>query len=87
MVCHNGEINTLQGNEGGDYDQYAGYTYTSQFNGGSAKVRGLELAYQQQFTFLPGIFQGLGAYANYSRNETEGDYGGTVTTNWLRAMR
>jgi TonB-dependent receptor len=72
--------NTLQGNEGGDYDQYAGYTYTSQFNGGSAKVRGLELAYQQQFTFLPGFLQALGAYANYSRNETEGNYGGATTT-------
>lgn len=72
--------NTLQGNEGGDYDQYAGYTYTSQFNGGSAKVRGFEIAYQQQFTFLPGPLQGLGAYANYSRNETEGNYGGATTT-------
>jgi len=64
----------------GDYGQYAGYTYTSQLNGGSAKVRGLELAYQQQFAFLPGFWRSFGVYANYSRNETEGDYGGAAPT-------
>lgn len=57
---------------GGDY---AGYSLTTQYNGGSARVRGLELNYSQQFTFLPGIFGGLGAYANYTRMETEGNYG------------
>jgi TonB-dependent receptor len=57
---------------GGDY---AGYTLTTQYNGGSAKVRGFELNYSQQFTFLPGIFGGLGGYANYTRMETEGNYG------------
>ena len=54
---------------------YAGYTLTTQYNGGSAKVRGLELNYSQQFTFLPGIFGGLGAYANYTRMESSGNYG------------
>ncbi|MBI4621687.1 MAG: TonB-dependent receptor, partial [Verrucomicrobia bacterium] len=57
---------------GGDY---AGYSLTTQYNGGSAKVRGLELNYSQQFTFLPGIFGGLGAYANYTRMESAGNYG------------
>jgi len=57
---------------GGDY---AGYALTTQSNGGSAKVRGLELNYSQQFTFLPGIFSGLGGFANYTRMETEGNYG------------
>lgn len=66
--------------DGGDYSQYAGYTFTSQYNGGSARVRGFELAYQQQFTFLPGVWKGFGVYANYSRNETEGNYGGAVPT-------
>ncbi len=66
--------------QGGDYGQYLGYTYTSQLNGGSARVRGFELAYQQQFTFLPGIWKGFGVYANYSRNETQADYVGTVAT-------
>jgi outer membrane receptor protein involved in Fe transport len=59
---------------GGDY---VGYELTTRANGGSAEVRGLELAYQQQFTFLPGWMKGFGAFANYTKLETEGDYGGT----------
>ncbi|MBL9189705.1 MAG: TonB-dependent receptor [Opitutaceae bacterium] len=57
---------------GGDY---AGYTLTTQYNGGSAKVRGLELNYSQQFAFLPGWLGGFGVYANLTRMETEGNYG------------
>lgn len=57
---------------GGDY---TGYVLTTQLNGGAAKVRGIELNYSQQFTFLPGIFGGLGAYGNFTRMETEGNYG------------
>jgi outer membrane receptor protein involved in Fe transport len=44
-------------------------------NGGAAKVKGVELAYQQQFTFLPGWLKGFGVFANYTRLEAEGDYG------------
>lgn len=57
---------------GGDY---AGYTLTTQYNGGAAKVRGIELNYSQQFSFLPGWLAGFGAYANLTRMETEGNYG------------
>ncbi|MBL9212463.1 MAG: TonB-dependent receptor [Opitutaceae bacterium] len=57
---------------GGDY---AGYSLTTQYNGGAAKVRGIELNYSQQFTFLPGWLSGFAAYANYTRMETEGNYG------------
>ena len=63
------------GTENGFGGNYAGYTLTTQFNGGSATVQGYELNYSQQFTFLPGIFSGLGAYANYTQMETEGNYG------------
>lgn len=63
------------GADNGFSGDYAGYALTTQYNGGSAKVRGLELNYSQQFTFLPGVFAGLGAYANYTRMETEGNYG------------
>ncbi len=55
--------------------EYAGFAYTTQYNGGSAKIKGLELNYSQQFTFLPGFWNGLGAYANYTRLEAEGNYG------------
>ncbi len=57
---------------GGDY---AGYSLTTQYNGGSAKVRGLELNYSQQFTFLPGWLSGFAAYGNLTLMETEGNYG------------
>jgi len=60
--------------------EYAGYNVTTQYNGGRARVRGFELSYQQQLTFLPGLLGGLGIYANYAYNDTRGDYGGTVTT-------
>ncbi|MDP3069332.1 MAG: TonB-dependent receptor [Opitutaceae bacterium] len=59
--------------------QYAGYRITTTRNGGSARYRGLELAYQQQFTFLPGFWRGFGFYANYTRLLTRGDYGGATT--------
>ena len=35
-------------------------------NSGSAYIAGLELAFQQHFTYLPGVFKGLGLSANYS---------------------
>ncbi len=54
---------------------YAGYDLQTQRNGGSARVRGFELNYQQQFTFLPGWLKGFGVLANYTRMDTRGDYG------------
>lgn len=54
--------------------QYEGYTLTTQDNGGFAKVKGVEFNYSQQFTFLPGFWSGLGAYANYTRMDIEGNY-------------
>jgi TonB-dependent receptor len=35
-------------------------------NSGSAYIAGLELAFQQHFTYLPGFLHGLGVSANYS---------------------
>lgn len=71
-----------EGDDNGFNGQYAGYMLRSQLNGGSARVRGLELAYQQQFSNLPGFWKGFGIFANYTRLETTGDYGeiGTTTT-------
>lgn len=53
---------------------YEGVQLRTKYNAGKARVRGLEFSYQQQFTFLPGIFSGLSAYANYTHLSTEGDY-------------
>ncbi len=59
---------------------YEGYRITTARNGGSARYRGVELAYQQQFTFLPGFWRGFGFSANYTQLSTKGDYGGTTVT-------
>ncbi len=59
---------------------YENYRITTMRNGGSARYRGFELAYQQQFTFLPGFWRGLGFSANYTQLSTKGDYGGASAT-------
>ena len=64
------------GPDNGFGGNYAGYMLRTQVNGGSARVRGLELAYQQQFSNLPGFWKGFGVFANYTRLQTQGDYGG-----------
>jgi hypothetical protein len=33
------------------------------------KIKGIELSYSQQLTFLPGILRGLGVFANYTRTQ------------------
>jgi len=63
------------GADNGFGGEYAGYILTTQYNGGAAKIQGFELNYSQQFTFLPGIWKGLGAYANFTKMKAEGNYG------------
>src|SRR4030095_17257388 len=52
------------GAENGFGGLYEGYRITTTRNGGSARYRGFELAYKQQFTFLPGFWRGFGFYAH-----------------------
>ena len=66
---------------------YENYRITTTANGGKARYRGFELNYQQQFTFLPGIWSGLGVNVNYTQIETKGDYGGTVATTQVAGFR
>jgi outer membrane cobalamin receptor len=63
------------GSDNGFDGDYVGYSYSTQPNGGFAKVKGLELSYNQQYTFLPGIWRGLGAYGNVTWMQSEGNYG------------
>jgi TonB-dependent receptor len=42
-------------------------------NGGKADIIGVELAYQQQFTFLPGLLSGFGAAANLTLTDSNLD--------------
>lgn len=71
------------GADNGFGGRYEGYTLNSSYNGGTAKVRGWEFNYTQQFSKLPGILSGLGAFANYTYLTTSGDYGtaGARSTN------
>jgi outer membrane receptor protein involved in Fe transport len=62
---------------------YAGYTLSQVRNIGTARIRGLELSYQQQYSFLPGIWRGLGFFANFTYLKAEGDFGTTATTTKL----
>ena len=66
-----------RGSANGYNGSFEGYSLISSRNGGSAVIDGLELSYQQQFSFLPNVFKGLGAFANYTRLWTAGDYGST----------
>jgi len=70
------------GADNGFGGNYAGYDLVTSYNGGTAKVKGLELSYNQQFTFLPGRWSGFGAHATYTKMETSGQYasGGALVT-------
>lgn len=43
-------------------------------NGEGGKVKGLELVWVQQLSFLPGLLSGLGVEANYTWLDSEGSY-------------
>jgi TonB-dependent receptor len=57
---------------------YEGYRLSTKINGGWARVRGLEVNYQQSLTFLPGWLGGFGVFANATRLVTRGTYDGTA---------
>jgi iron complex outermembrane receptor protein len=42
------------------------YDISTTVNANSGKIKGYELAYQQFYDFLPGVFSGLGLQANYT---------------------
>lgn len=47
--------------------KFGTYNLTSLVNGGSARLTGFELGYQQVFNFLPAPFDGLGLEAGYTQ--------------------
>jgi TonB-dependent receptor len=51
--------------------QYAGYSVQQIINGTNAHIAGIELAYMQRFSGLPGAFGGLGLNANYTYVESQ----------------
>lgn len=53
---------------GGPYD---GFTVTEPVNGGKAKLYGVEINWNQYFTFLPGFLGGFGIFANYTYTKSK----------------
>ena len=54
------------------------WNVSTSINGKGANLDGFEISYQQPFTFLPSIFEGLGALANYTYVDSEITYGNGI---------
>ncbi len=54
--------------------EYPGWSERTAVNANSVVAQGWEFAYQQQFTFLPGLLKGLSASVNYTWIDTHGIY-------------
>ena len=54
----------------GNILSYTDFEITQSVNGDEASITGIELAWQQNLTFLPGKLKGLGIYANYTFSES-----------------
>jgi TonB-dependent receptor len=65
------------GTNNGYGGEYEGYTERTSLNAGTVTVQGWEFAYNQQFTFLPGLLKGLSASFNYSWTDQHGMREGT----------
>lgn len=56
-----------------DDPQYPGWEVETTVNGEDATLWGIELVWQQEFTFLPGLWSGFGIYLNYTHTWSEAD--------------
>lgn len=66
-------------------DPATGYTRTGFVNGPRGHISGLELAWQQQFRFLPAPFDGLGLFVNYTRTTSNATYFRSATSTFENA--
>lgn len=57
---------------GGTFDDF---DLTEPINGGDATLYGLELAWNQELSFLPAFLNGFGIYANYTHTWADADLG------------
>jgi TonB-dependent receptor len=55
---------------------FNGYESLTPLNGGHADLMGIEVAWQQQLGFLPGVLNGLGVYVNYTYTWSEAELEG-----------
>jgi iron complex outermembrane recepter protein len=77
-----GGVTVGTGTDNGFGGNYAGYELITSYNGGNAKVKGVEVNYNQQLTFLRGRWAGFGVHATYTRMQSKGQYssGGVLTS-------
>ena len=54
--------------------QFAGDRVTQPINGPSAHLAGIEMAWQEHLTFLPGLLSGVGVSANYSYTTSKASF-------------
>lgn len=54
--------------------QFDGFLQTQPINGPSADLTGIEVAWQQHLTFLPGLLNGMGVRANYSYTTSQASF-------------
>src|SRR5882672_3289169 len=54
--------------------QFAGQLQSAPINGPRAHLTGIEMAWQQRLTFLPGLLNGSGIRANYSYTSSSASF-------------
>ena len=54
--------------------QFAGFKVSQKINGPGAHITGVEMNWQQHFTFLPGLLNGMGVSANYSYTTSKASF-------------
>ncbi len=74
------QVGTVASGPGNGFSgDYVGYDIFTRANAGTAKVKGWEIDYRQQLTFLPGALKGFEIAGNYTRISASGDFGGTTS--------
>src|SRR5688500_18091876 len=79
MKDYHAQLSAIPAEEIGLGAEYPFYLFTTQDNVASFSTKGLELEYRQQLSVLPGVFKGLGVFANWTQvqsSEPELDYAG-----------
>lgn len=64
---------TVTGTYTGINGTYDDIEITQTVNGDNANLKGFEISWQQNFSFLPGFLDGFGIYANYTYTDSEAE--------------
>ena len=70
MKDYHAQLSGVPAEEIGIGAEYPGYFFTTQDNAGDFDTKGFELEYRQQLSMLPGVFKGLGVFANWTQTQS-----------------